>query len=320
MTAPADREPSAPVLVIGATGQIGHEAVRALGWLGPVAAPDRGALDLESETSIRAAVRRVTPAVVVNAAGYTAVDAAERDAARCARLNADAPAILAAECRRVGAILVHLSTDYVFDGAKGAPYVETDEPHPLGVYGETKLVGERAVQAAGGAYLVVRTSWVYAARGHNFALTVLRLAHERTTLAVVNDQVGAPTSASAVADGISRVLRRLFDTPDPRAAAESAAGVYHMTAAGSTTWYEFARVILADDPRAADQRCRAIEPISTAEYPAAARRPAYSVLDNGKLAARWGVVLSDWRRQWGGVAGELRRASGARVEGNPAGQ
>ena len=293
------------VLVLGGTGQIGHEIVRELAWLGTIAAPSRHEVDLEKPAAVRDLVRRTKPTVVVNAAAYTAVDAAESNEAACLRLNADLPELLAGECRRMGALLVHFSTDYVFDGATRTPYAETDEPHPLGVYGASKLAGEQAITAHGGAYLIFRTSWVYAARGRNFALTILRLAREREELRVVNDQVGAPTSAPAIAAGVSRVLRTLCDASDFRAAGEAAAGLYHMSASGSTTWFEFAKTILADDPRRGDQICRSIRPITTAEYPTPAARPAYSVLDNTKLAAQFGVRLESWSAQWRAVAGQL---------------
>jgi len=287
------------VLVLGGTGQIGHEIVRALAWVGPVAAPSRQDANLEQPDVVRELVRRVKPSVVVNAAGYTAVDAAESNAEECHRLNEDLPRILAEEARRMGALLVHFSSDYVFDGAKRTPYFEEDEPYPLSVYGESKLAGEIAVAEVAGAHLIFRTSWVYAARGRNFPLTILRLAREREELRVVSDQVGAPTSAPAIALAVSDVLRAVHSS------SEVASGVYHLSAGGSTTWFEFARTILAGDPRANEQVCRVVAPIGTADYPTAARRPAYSVLDNTKLEERFGVRLASWRDQWQAVAVEL---------------
>lgn len=286
------------ILVIGGTGQIGDELVRELAALGTVVAPSRTELELLSAASIREVIGRVRPAIVVNAAGYTAVDHAESEREICAALNADAPACVAAECRRLGAVLVHFSTDYVFDGTKRTPYVETDRPEPLNVYGQTKLAGEEAVAACGGAHLIFRTSWVYSPRGRNFPGAILRLARERDVLSVVNDQVGAPTSAAAIASGTHEVLRVL--ARERRDSVAGTSGVYHMTAAGSTTWYEFARTILADDPRRDEQVCRDILPITSAEYPTAAKRPAYSVLDNTKLLERFGVRLPTWKEQWTG--------------------
>ncbi len=289
------------VLVLGGTGQIGHEIVRALAWVGPIAAPARRDADLEQPDVARELVRRVKPTVVVNAAGYTAVDAAESDVDACARLNAELPRVLAEECRRVGALLVHFSSDYVFDGKKRTPYFESDEPNPLSVYGASKLAGEIAVANTGGAYLIFRTSWVYAARGRNFPLTMLRLARERAELRVVNDQVGAPTSAPAIATAVSEVLHAVH------ASSEVASGVYHLSASGSTTWFELAKIVLADDPRAREQVCRVIVPIATSEYPTPAARPSYSVLDNTKLAERFGVRLESWREQWRTFAAQLGR-------------
>jgi dTDP-4-dehydrorhamnose reductase len=296
------------VLVLGGTGQIGHEVAHELAWLGPVAAPTRHEANLEDAVAVRDLVRGLEPSVVVNAAAYTAVDAAESNRPTCARLNAELPELLATECRRVGALLIHFSTDYVFDGTKRAPYAETDATNPLSVYGASKRASERAIADVGGAYLIFRTSWVYAARGKNFALTILRLAREREELHVVNDQVGAPTSARAIAAGVSSVLRTLRGARDFRAASEAAAGLYHMTAAGSTTWFDFATAILADDPRPSDQKCRSIHPIPTTEYPTPATRPAYSLLDNTKLAYTFGVHLAPWRDQWRSVAQELKAA------------
>ena len=196
-------------------------------------------------------------------------------------------------------MFVHFSTDYVFDGCKRTPYVETDEARPLSVYGSTKLAGERAVIAEGGKHLVFRTSWVYATRGRNFPATVVQLALERDDLAIVNDQTGAPTSAAAIADGVCAVLTRIFHGP-PRDADDAAWGVYHMTADGSCTWFDFAKAILNDDPRASvtGRRCRDIRPITTAEHQSKVQRPAYSVLCNDKLAKQFGVRLPVWEAQW----------------------
>lgn len=290
------------ILVFGGTGQIGHEVVLALSRIDGVIAPTRDEVDLTSPDAVRAAVEKFAPAVVVNAAGYTAVDAAETDEDACVALNTEAPGVLAEVCRRSGARFIHFSTDYVFDGAKTAPYVESDVTDPLNVYGKTKLAGERAIEAVGGAFLIFRTSWVYAARGRNFPLTMLRLARERTELAVVDDQIGAPTSASAIAAAVANVLGVLKND----SVAESAAGTYHLSAAGHTTWYGFARAILADTPWPEQQVCRNLRAITTAEYPTAARRPRYSVLDNSKVRERFSVELPPWDEQWQTVATELR--------------
>jgi len=227
--------------------------------------------------------------LIVNAAAYTAVDAAESDVERCAAINAEAPGVLAEEAEKNGAYLIHFSTDYVFDGSKTTPYVETDQTNPLGAYGRTKRDGELAVVANCQRYLIFRTAWVYAAQGKNFVLTMRRLARERDELKVVNDQIGAPTSAPAIAAGVAQVLRVLQKDPER---VTSVSGIYHMTAGGQTTWFEFARTILADEPRVT------VRPITTAEYPTPAKRPAYSVLDNAKLERVFGVTLPSWQDQW----------------------
>jgi dTDP-4-dehydrorhamnose reductase len=285
------------ILLLGASGQVGHELARHLSAFARVTAPTSRELDLTSSDAIRAAVRERRPLLVVNAAAYTAVDAAESDAERCAEINAVAPGILAEEAHRGGAYFIHFSTDYVFDGTKTTPYVETDETNPLSVYGRTKRDGELAVAANCERYLIFRTAWVYAARGKNFALTMRRLAGERDELKVVNDQVGAPTSAAAIANGVAGVLGALKTNPE---LAVSASGIYHMTAGGQTTWFDFARTILAGN-----DRCTSL-PITTAEYPTAAKRPRHSVLDNAKLVRVFGVQLPPWEHQWRAVADELR--------------
>jgi dTDP-4-dehydrorhamnose reductase len=292
------------ILVFGGTGQIGHELVRELSRFENVIAPARNEVDLTSPDAIRAAVEQCAPAVVVNAAGYTAVDSAESDQAACVALNAEVPGVLAEACRDRGVCFIHFSTDYVFDGAKGTPYVETDATGPLNVYGQTKLAGESAIEAVGGTYLIFRTSWVYAARGKNFPLTMLRLARERTELAVVDDQIGAPTSARAIASAVASVLGVLKDRD-----ARDMAGIYHLSAAGHTTWYGFARAILADASWPDQQVCQNLRAITTAEYPTAARRPRNSVLDNSKVRERFGVELPPWNEQWQAVATELRLKS-----------
>ena len=289
------------ILLLGASGQVGHELKRELSALARVDAPTSSEVDLTSPDAIRAAVRERRPLMIVNAAAYTAVDAAESDAERCATINAVAPGILAEEAHRGGAYFIHFSTDYVFDGTQTTPYVETDATNPLGVYGRTKREGELAVAANCERYLIFRTAWVYAAQGKNFVLTMRRLAGERDELKVVNDQVGAPTSAVSIANGVAGVLRALKDEPD---LVTSVSGIYHMTAGGATTWFDFARTILANN-----DRCT-ILPITTADYPTAAKRPGYSVLDNAKLSRVFGVQLPTWEEQWRVMADELRVTGG----------
>ena len=279
------------VLLTGSTGQVGHELRTVLATLGRVVAPSRAELDLARPESMRAAIRAFRPAVVVNAAAYTAVDRAESEPGLCAVVNAEAPRVLAEEAARLGALMVHYSTDYVFDGRKGAPYVEHDETAPLNVYGRTKLAGERAVAGAGGRHVILRTSWVYGPHGVNFLRTMLRLARERQELRVVDDQTGAPTWSRSLAVATVAIVSHMLGD----AAAGDASGVYHLTSAGATTWYDFATAILAGDPARGEQVCERVLPISSAEYPTAARRPACSLLDSGKARQRFGISIPHWR-------------------------
>jgi len=268
------------ILLTGRDGQVGWELARLLPALGEVAAFSRAELDLADPDQIVERVRAVKPDVIVNAAAYTAVDKAETDREQAMLVNAAGPGFLAAEAQARGALLVHYSTDYVFDGTKTTPYVETDQTNPLSVYGQSKLAGERAIQAVGVRHLVLRTSWVYAARGRNFLLTMLKLGREKPVLRVVDDQRGAPTWAHDIAATTVELLKRR----DPQS------GIYHMTAAGETTWCGFAREIFRIAGIATP-----VEPITTAEYPTPARRPAYSVMANGKLARAFNASLPVWR-------------------------
>lgn len=266
------------ILLTGRNGQVGSALLATLPALGEVIAVDRRQLDLASSDSIRSAVRDARPQVIVNAGAYTAVDQAERQEPLALRVNGEAPAVLAEEAAELGALLVHFSTDYVFDGEKTSPYLETDAPNPLNAYGRSKLAGERAIQASGCRHLIFRTSWVYAGTGHNFLLTMLRLAREGKPLRVVDDQHGAPTSSRMIAAASAEALTRLGD----------GAGLYHMSAAGSTTWYGFARAIFH---RAG--LTPSLMPIASVDYPAPARRPRNSLLDNG-LLMRQGIRLPSW--------------------------
>jgi len=274
------------VLVTGAKGQVGEAVARLLDGH-QVTAHDRASLDLEKPDDIRWCVRDAHPDVIVNAAAYTAVDRAEAEEDRARAVNAIAPGILAEEAKRAGALLIHYSTDYVFDGELDRPYLETDATRPLSAYGRTKLEGERAVAAAGGRHLILRTSWVYAPRGRNFMLTMLRFAAERDELRVVDDQRGAPTSA----DQLARATVALLD------AARETSGIYHATASGVTTWFGFAGAIFEARRRKLGEAFRipALVPIATADYPTPAKRPRNSVLSNAKLENVFGVRLGDWR-------------------------
>jgi dTDP-4-dehydrorhamnose reductase len=270
------------ILLTGRNGQAGWELERKLQPLGEIRAFGRDGLDLSILDQIVARVREVKPDVIVNAAAYTAVDRAESEPDLAFTVNSTAPGVLAEEARRLDALLVHYSTDYVFDGTKREPYTEEDEPNPINTYGRSKLEGERAISQSDCRHLILRTSWIYASRGENFLLTVLRLARERRELHVVNDQVGSPTWAAAIAGLTVDLLQTRVE--------ESV--VLHATATGTTTWYDFAgealRISGLQTP---------IRPVRTEEFPRPARRPAYSVLDNGRLKRCFGVSLASWQEQ-----------------------
>ena len=283
----------------GALGQVGAEVVRELEGIAEVVAHERSTLDLARPDEIVARIREARPAVIVNAAAYTAVDRAETDEDLANTVNGVAPGIMAGEAKRAGALLVHFSTDYVFDGTTHRPYVESDAVNPLGVYGSSKLAGERAVAASGCAHVTLRTSWVYGPRGKNFLLTMLRLAATHPELRVVDDQRGAPTSSGQLAHAVRVLFTRGEARPiEPAdvARVKEAVGLYHASAAGETTWFGFAREIFTLRARA-DRAFIAprVIAISTPEYPTPARRPAYSVLSNAKLEETFGVHIPAWR-------------------------
>ena len=271
------------ILVTGARGQLGAELVAALAPFGKVTALDRASLDLTDADAIVRVVRNAAPAWIVNAAAYTAVDRAEREPARAFAINARAPRILAEEAKRIGAMLVHYSTDYVFDGAQRTPYDEASPTNPLNVYGASKLEGEHAIAASGASALTLRTSWVYGLRGANFLLTIRRLAAERDVLRIVDDQTGVPNWTRSLAGATAALMAR------GRAAVAERAGLYHLCASGSTTWYGFACAIVGNAPKPK------IVPIATADYPLPAPRPAYAVLDTARIRDAFGVALPDWR-------------------------
>ena len=310
--------PSAPILLTGKNGQIGFELQKLLPRLGNLTALDREDMDLCDPKEIRRVVRELRPCLIVNAAAYTAVDQAETDQDAARALNAEAPAILAEEARKIGAALVHYSTDYIFDGLKNSPYLEDDPQNPVSVYGRTKLAGEAAILAAGVPHLIFRTAWVYGTRGRNFLLTILRLASQRDELRIVSDQIGAPTWCREIAEATTSILEKFFLGPDPGSSLPSVSGTYHMTAAGITTWFDFAQAILDAGARippdvswftaATSGRpliARRMVPITTAEYPTPARRPPYSVLSNERLFQTFGVRLPAWRVQLHSAVSDL---------------
>ena len=285
------------ILLLGANGQVGWELRRTLAPLGPVRALERADADLADPDALSRIVRETAPSLIVNAAAYTAVDRAEEDEASARAINAEAPGVLAEEARRLGIALVHYSTDYVFDGTGSRPAIESDPTAPLNAYGRTKLAGEAAIRDSGCAHLILRTSWVYSIRGANFLLTVQRLAGQLEELRIVADQTGAPTWARGIAEATALVLARCGAPRDSGALAEKG-GLYHMTAAGETTWHGFAGAVV-DWMRTSGQpvRCKQVSPIPTSDYPTPAKRPANSLLDCSKLNDAFGIAIPDWRDQ-----------------------
>ena len=277
------------ILLTGSNGQVGRALQQTLAQLGQVMAFDHHALDLADRDAICKTVRECRPELIINAAAYTAVDRAETEADLAMAVNGVAPGVLAEEAKRLGARLVHYSTDYVFDGSKPTPYTEADTPNPLNVYGKTKLAGEEAIRATGAAHHILRTSWVYAAEGANFLNTILRLANERPELRIVDDQTGAPTWARAIADLTAQILAAGLRGEDPRH------GLYHLTATGAVTWFGFAQAILAEVQKIPGRAVPRLIPITTAEYPLPARRPANSRLDTSRLTETFGIRPAPWQ-------------------------
>jgi len=275
------------VLLTGSTGQVGYELARSLQGVGEVVAVDRNVMDLSNLDQVRDVIRSVKPQLIVNPAAYTAVDKAESEPELAFRINGEAPGVMAEEAKKLGAALVHYSTDYVFDGSQPAPRVENDAIGPLSVYGASKLAGEQAIAAAGIPHLIFRTSWVYGMRGKNFLLTMLRLAKERDELRVVADQHGAPTWSRTIADTTAQVLSQAH--AGGREWWMQNSGIYHLSAQGQTTWHEFTEAIIQE----AGLSCKVL-PITTADYPTPAKRPQYSVMSSERLMARF-CHLPDWK-------------------------
>lgn len=304
------------ILLTGKDGQVGWELRQALAPLGPVMAVGRQKMDLANPDAIRRMVRDVKPALIVNAGAYTAVDRAEAEPELAMAVNGAAPGVLAEEAKRLGALLLHYSTDYVFDGAKPAPYVEDDVPHPLNAYGRSKLAGEEAIRASGAPHLILRTSWVYGARGNNFLLTILRLARERDELKVVADQFGSPTWSRFIAETTGRILARLNATADPDASPTTShasrfaevSGTYHLAPSGSTSWYGFAQAIVAEAAGLLPGTPR-ITPIPSRDYPSPAARPANSLLSTDKLAGTFGLKMLPWEESLRLCLDEMRQTA-----------
>jgi len=276
------------ILILGASGQVGTELQRSFADAGEVIACDRGAADLSRSEELRHVVAQLQPAIILNAAAYTAVDRAESEPELAMTINGHAPRVLAEEAAKLDALLVHYSTDYVFDGSKKSAWVENDATNPLNVYGRTKLAGEDAIREVGGKHLIFRTSWVYGPHGHNFLRTMLRLGRERDQLKIVDDQYGAPTSSMAIADATRAVVDNVMATG-------AISGVYHMTCGGETSWRRFAEEIFSQHYQQSGEKVPQVIPISSSEYPTPAARPANSVLSNEKLRSTFRISLPDWR-------------------------
>lgn len=292
------------VLLTGAHGQLGRALQKSFEGNAEVIACNRSAVDLSQPDQIRSKIRDSSPDVILNAGAYTAVDRAESEQQLAMEINGRAPGILAEEAQRSGAVLVHYSTDYVFNGSKQGPWVEHDPTDPLSVYGATKLAGEEAVRNVNGRYLIFRTSWVYAPQGKNFLLTMLRLGRERDSLNVVDDQIGAPTSAAELARATEAILAQILDGKFGKHS--EWAGTYHMTCSGSTSWCGFARAIFERSSGLLGEKSPSVNPIPTSQYPTPAKRPLNSALSNEKLHAKFGVRLASWESALDEVMASIR--------------
>jgi dTDP-4-dehydrorhamnose reductase len=287
------------ILILGKQGQVAWELQVTLATLGDITVLGSQELDLANPDRIRELVRQIKPDIIVNAAAYTAVDRAESEPDLCMSINATAPGILAELAREFQALLIHYSTDYVFDGTKTSPYLETDPTNPLSVYGSSKLAGERAIIQVGCPHLILRTTWVYGNRGKNFLLTILRLAADRSELKIIADQLGAPTWSSTIAEATAQILAQCHrDSRSELRQRSSIRGVYNLSAAGETSWHGFASEIVTQYRAHSPDRQLAIEniiPIPTSEYPTPAQRPANSILDNRKILSDFGVQMPQWQ-------------------------
>ncbi|HTB97728.1 MAG TPA: dTDP-4-dehydrorhamnose reductase [Terracidiphilus sp.] len=280
----------AKVLILGSNGQVGLELQRSFHGFGEIVTADRSIVDLTRPDSIRDFVRHTQPGIILNAAAYTAVDKAESEPDLAYAINAEAPRVLAEEAAQLGAIFVHYSTDYIFNGQKESAWLEEDPPEPINIYGRSKLHGEQAIQAACRRFLIFRTSWVYGPHGRNFLLTMLRLGRERDELSIVDDQMGAPTSSVEIANATRAVLDSVHATQS----GEQWPGVYHMSCAGSTSWCGFSRSIFQRAGELLQGRSPIVHPIPSTQYPTPAKRPANSVLSNEKLRQVFNVQLKPW--------------------------
>ena len=280
------------ILVTGVTGQVGSELMKSLQGLGEVKGIGRNEVDLSDPEQIRKVIEQLRPDVIINPAAYTAVDKAESEAELADSINAQAPRIFAEEAKKNDILLVHFSTDYVFDGQKNQPYNESDATHPINTYGRSKLAGEQAVQQQNGDYLILRTSWVYSRHGQNFFNSMKRLMQEREELGIVDDQIGSPTSAGFIASRTAAIVKKAIVEKKQN---KFESGIYHLTAGGQTSWYQFALAIKNKLQAEGVENLAALKPIKTAEYPTPAKRAAYSVLDCNRIQQRYGVDIPDWQ-------------------------
>lgn len=278
------------ILITGKNGQVGYELERSLQSSGEIIALDRHQMDLSNLDELRKVIRAIKPNLIINAAAYTAVDKAESEPELAMLINGKAPGVMAEEAKKLNAALIHYSTDYVFDGKKSTPYVETDQTCPINVYGVTKLAGEQAIQQVGIPYLIYRTSWVYGMRGKNFLLTVLRLAKERNELSIVADQYGSPTWCRTIADITANVLTQSQWKVSNQEWWEQNSGIYHLTGQGHTNWFDFAQAILKN---AVGTKLPLVKPLTTSEYPLPAKRPEYSVISSNKVLNNF-CEIPDW--------------------------
>lgn len=291
------------ILLFGKNGQLGWELNRSLQPLGEVVVLDIEDVDFSQPESLRKIARDISPDIICNAVAYTAVDKAEEDEALAMKINGVAPGVLAEEALKLGALLVHYSTDYVFDGTKATPYVETDKPNPINAYGCTKYAGEIAVQSSGCDYLILRTSWVYASRGNNFMLTMLKLAQEREELSIVSDQIGAPTSARLIADTTILCLQQAIKEKHENVFVSD---LYHLTASGHTSWHGFTKEIVKVASNKFNLKIKNIKAIPTTDYPTPAQRPMNSQLVLTKLEKSFGIIMPGWRKALSLCIGEIK--------------
>jgi len=287
------------IVVFGKTGQVGHELLCALEEIANVHSFDIDEVDFTKESSIMAALHKVKPDIIINAVAYTAVDKAEQDLNLAHQVNARGPKVIAEYAKQSDTLFIHYSTDFVFDGKNDTPYLETDKPNPVSVYGSTKLEGEELVLNSGCKCIILRTSWVYGLRGANFVLTMLRLSHQLEQLKVVDDQIGSPVWCGYIAQTTAKIIENLLqDSPDLSQIDDNKLGLFNITASTYTSWYGFAQTILDSDPDKEKQTCHSLLPIPSSEYPTPAIRPNWSVLDNSKLQNTFSLEIPSWEEQF----------------------